>query len=239
VVGDLALMLSQDEQLLRLIDSRIEAGRARTEAFGTCVSRNGSGSVGYVIFDGSQTPVPVKVAGYVVLRPAMRCMLAKFGTVWVVVGTFAAPALGRASLFAFCSGAQTTVLGSFADHPGLSAFTFTKYHDNTIIDTTIAVSGFSTAVSTACRWALRFTQTSGDIAYTPADLGANQIYWSTANVRQYATVSYDNTAAIPAGVYSVRLRWRRDTGSGTVTNSSDDLYSVRMREFFSDASPNP
>jgi hypothetical protein len=232
-------MPSNDVQQLQLIDSRIAAARKRTEAFGTCVTKAGTGSTAYVIFDGSQTPVPVKVAGFVVLRAGMRCMLAKFETVWVVVGTFAAPAMGTASLFAFSSGAGTTSTGSYTDHPGLSAFTFTKYFDNTIIDTTVAVSGYATLASMAGRWALRFTQTDGDTPYTSADLASAFIYWSTANIRLTNTVGYNNNAAIPAGTYSVRVRWRRDSGSGVVTNSTDDLYAVKLQEKFSDSSPNP
>lgn len=73
--------------LLKLIDTRIEAHRQKQTATGTVQERQSAGRAS-VTFDGSALAVPVKVLAHVQAHDGSRVTLAKFGSEWVVVGAF-------------------------------------------------------------------------------------------------------------------------------------------------------
>lgn len=234
--------MAYDEDLIALVDQRVRLHQSRTRAIGTCVSREVVGPGALVLFDGATVAVPVKVLGHVEIREGMRCTLDKYGSEWLVTGAFAIPQMGESVDFRFCVGTQTIAGSSFVDHPGFVPVGFTKYHDQTWVDVFMAVSGFATVAATDARWGLRFTQTDGETPYTPVDLNANYMFWSTANVRtahsyQFVYAGTTQAGGIPAGQYSVQIRWRRSTGTGVVTNAGQDIYAIRMKETVRASSP--
>jgi hypothetical protein len=226
-----------DIDLINMVRAQIRAEASVANAIGTCVQRDNAGPGALVQFDPSSLAVPVKVLGNVVLRAGMRCTLTKYATEWIVTGAFAAPSLGYVNAFVFGpSTPETLTSAAFVDLTSIAPLSFTKYHDNTTLELTTSVAGYSTVASTTCRWGLRFTQTSGSIPYTPADQQLNYIYWSVANAHFFSTVTHP-IAPIPAGDYSVQMRWKRTLGTGTVTTSSDDLYSITVREVIDPTDP--
>ena len=231
-------MASLSAEQVALIDQRIRAHAQTTEAWGTCQARDATGPGAKVTFDGSTLGVDVIVAGHVMLRPGMRCTLNRYGSEWVVTNGFATPVLGRASMVVF-SGSETTTSSSFADLTSIAPLAFTKLHSGTLADIDLTVSAFSTAAGgTTARWALRFTQIDGDAPYTPADLTINYLWFSIADTRFSQTTRFTSAEVIPAGSYSVQVRWRRASGSGTVTNvASNDHYSLTLAEVVSPSSP--
>ncbi|MEU7978257.1 hypothetical protein AB0B63_06965 [Micromonospora sp. NPDC049081] len=72
--------------LIRLIDTRIQAARQLTTAVGTVA--DASGTPVTVTFDGSQLPVPAKVLTHVQVYANARVTLIRHGSDWVVTGVF-------------------------------------------------------------------------------------------------------------------------------------------------------
>lgn len=231
-------MTSHDEQLLALIDQRIRLHRQRTETLGTCQQRDATGPGAQVRFDGATVAVPVKVFGHVHVQAGMRCALDKYGSEWIVTGSWGTSGFGRESIVVF-AGTEQTTSSSFADLTSVAPFTFVKMHTGTFVDIAMSVSAYSSAAGgTQARWALRFTQTDGDVPYTPTDLTTNYLWFSLADTRFYQTTRFISSAVIPAGTYSVQVRWRRSGGSGTVHNVTDnDHYSVTLQEVVKTSSP--
>lgn len=230
--------MSFDEDLVRLIDQRIRAHQQQTAAVGTCVNRDTTGPVGYVLFDGATVAVPVKVAGGVVLQPGMRCLLNKYGTEWVVTEAFGAPALGFANAFVFGPAvAATTTSSTFVDITGMDAFTFTKYQDLSWCRVFYSASCTTTGTAPVeVRWGLRFTQVSGSTAYTPVDYSGPHFHHNTigehnSNGVQFLIGGVGIALGAPAGTYSCTLRWRRTQGTGTLTCDNNDVFSVTVEEF--------
>lgn len=229
-------MTAFDEQLIKLIDQRIAQYQTKTSSMGTCVSRATAGAEASVLFDGAKTPVPVKVLGHVSLRPGMRCSLDKYGSEWLVTGTFALTELGDYYNMRFGVGVATVTSATNIDHAGQAPFTFTKFHDFTVIDIQMTASGYSTAAATGCRWALGFRQLSGDTAFVDTDFDTNYMEFQVANSRIWQTVRFPYTG-VPAGVYQVVPRWRRSSGAGTVTNAGTDFYAYTLKETVRSADP--
>lgn len=72
--------------LLAMVDARINAARQRTTAAGTVVEVQGSTVL--VAFDGSSFAVPVKHTAGLALAADDRVTLMRVGSDWVVVGAF-------------------------------------------------------------------------------------------------------------------------------------------------------
>jgi hypothetical protein len=217
---------------IELIDQRIRRAQADEIKMGTCVSRDDAGPGAMILFsDGSTVAVPVKVFGQVVLNPGMRCGVVRFGTEWIVVGTFASPSLGYVNQFTFAPGAVPTVAGpTFIDITGFDPVTFTKLYDNTAIEIQHTCGGFADIGQTKLRWGIRFTQTRGNTPYTPIDYQTCYLDFSVANMHLSNTTVHPITL-VPAGTYTVTTRWKRTGGTGTGSTSGDDIYSLTLREY--------
>lgn len=217
---------------IELIDERIRRAEAAEIKMGTCVSRDDAGPGAMILFsDGSTVAVPVKVFGQVVLNPGMRCGVIRYGTEWVVMGTFASPSLGYINQFAFAPATVPTVAtGAFIDVAGFDPVTFTKLYDNTSIEIQHTCGGFADVGQTKVRWGVRFTQTRGNTPYTALDYQTCYIDFSVANMHMSHT-SLHSISLVPAGTYTVTTRWKRTGGTGIISTSGDDLYSLALREY--------
>ena len=221
-------MSSLDADLIALIDQRVRAAQAVTAAQGTCVDRDTTGPKAQVLFDGSTVAMPVLVLGHVNLQPGMRCVLNRYERTWVVTGSFAHPeALGAATIIQF-GPADTVTSATFVDL-AINAWTFTKLYDLTQVRLGMSAAAFSTAVNTIGRWALRLTPQDPGNTYTPVDLQLSHVAWNAANEHK-GGYAEKWVADIPAGAYTCQIRWKRNSGTGTITTNVDNLYTVTMVE---------
>jgi hypothetical protein len=78
-------MPTWDADIIQVIDQRIAQSREAVNAAGVFVTHTTSSSDGQAVFDGSQAPMPVKIAGDVTVAEGDRVLMTKYGRWWVVV----------------------------------------------------------------------------------------------------------------------------------------------------------
>jgi hypothetical protein len=207
---------------IRLIDARIAAYERVDKASGTLVSRDTSGPGATVAFDGSQVAMPCRVSADVLTQPGDRVVLQKYGSDWVVVGSFGFPALGSTHEVEFAT-AGTTTSSSYSDMSVVVTPSFVKYYDATQVRLAMIGSCYSTATSTSVRYGIRFNGVDYHMGYTA---------FSIANNRIPSVAGWQRVDGIPAGEYTLTARWRRNSGTGTLTTSTDDLICMEADEIF-------
>lgn len=218
---------------LDIIDQRIRLAQSRSRSAGTVVSRDTTGSRAMILFDGATVATPAKVTGSTFVAQGFRCLLDRYGSDWVVTNAWAATTFGEAnqavdSLSALTGGNTSA---TFQDLNEFGTFTFTKFFDLTFLRVAISVGAFAGAGTAAARanWAVRFTPVAGGAGYTPADLSLGGIL-----INQLAThVSYSSwrrVTNVPSGTYTVGLRWRRLSGTGTLFADTNDSFAVEVDE---------
>lgn len=232
-------MTTIDQQLINLIDQRIKASSSKDKAIGTCASRDSVGPGGTVLFDGSTVAMPVKVLGTVFVQPGDRCVLDRYGTEWIVTGSFSAFGLGEASVVGTgpSGGTGSLTSATFIDLIEIPAISFTKWYDNTYTQMSLSISMRSTSGATAyaARFGLRLTPLSGQ-NYSATDYTMNFLRFEDGTQRLSSTYLI-RALDIPAGSYSVQVRWRRQTASGTGILDSGDVYSIMLNEGVRSGSP--
>jgi len=227
-----------DQNLLTLIDERIRQSSTSTRAVGTCVTRATTGPAADVQFDGSTVAMPVKVLGNVFIRPGDRCVLDRYGTDWLVTGSFNTLGFGESSKTGNGPSGGTGALTSttYLDLSEITPLRFDKTFDNTVVrigfGSTMRATG---TVPYAMRFGLRCTPLDGQ-AYTPSDYVLGFIRWETANERLGSYYSMKVTD-MPAGGYSCQVRWRRVTAVGSGVLDSGDVYFLEMDERVRTSSP--
>lgn len=223
--------MSIDQDLIRLIDQRIQSAQQKTEARGTCVSRDTTGPGADVLFDGSTVAMPVKVLGGVFLQPGNRCVLDKYGSDWVVTGSWSALGLGEASQVGTgpVGGTGGLTSGTFVDLTELAVKRFDKVYDATYVRMGVGAACVSSASSTAVRFALRFTPLDPGGGYTATDYNATFIYFNVTGTHLSA-YSASRITGMPAGSYNVQLRWRRSSGAGSLTADQNDVLWFELDE---------
>jgi hypothetical protein len=219
-----------DENLIALVDQRLRAHQQTTQAQGTCVDRAHTGPGANVLFDGSTVAMPVKVLGTVFMQQNDRCVLTKHGSDWVVTGAWAALGLGEASHSEFGqSPSDTTTSSSYVDCGQIGSFIFTKIYDGTYVRFATSAGCYTTATATTVHFALRLTPTDPLNPYAATDHSTSFIYFNTASqhMSHYGTV---RSPDVPHGGYTVQLRWRRGSGSGTLTMDAGDSFHIEVDE---------
>jgi hypothetical protein len=224
--------VSYSADLIRLIDERIALSRRQDRAQGTVVARDTTGPGAMVVFDGSTTPVPVKCAGNVFTNQNDRVLLARHGSDWIVTESFSSNSFGEASKH-FSGGLGSTsgnlTSATYVDLTEFGTIQFTKAFDLTYVQAQVTVGGYATAIDTRAAWALRYTPVAGAEGYTPTDITMAIINWDVANVHRGIT-AMGRVISLPAGTYTVSLRWRRTAGSGNVVANNNDEYAVAVDE---------
>lgn len=224
-------MAGFDQDLINLIDQRIRLNAARTRAVGTCVTRATTGPAADVVFDGSTQAMPVKVLGSVVLRAGDRCVLDRYGTEWIVTGSFVSSAFGEASWQGPPSSQTSTLTsGTFVDIQEIPPLTFDKAFDNTYVRMDMEASAFAlTSANTGVRWGLRWTPVVTSKPYTASVYSMNSQFFNATSVHE--TCHYNaRPIDIPAGRYEVQACWRRTSGSGGLTSDNADMYTIELDE---------
>ncbi len=219
------------EDLIALVDQRIQAAEKRERHVGNVVDVDTTGPGGMVLFDGSTTAMPVKIPASVFCQPSHRVMLEKFGSDWLVTGAYVGPGFGEASriLDGLPGATGGLTAATFVDLQEFGTFAFSKIYDATFLRIATIVGGQSSGSFTRAHWALRLTPTAGGDGYTPTDIVCGNIYWSAASVHLQAPGA-KRILGVPAGTYQVSLRWRRVSGTGTITADHNDHFAVELDE---------
>jgi hypothetical protein len=220
-----------DQNLIDLIEQRIRAAQARTEMRGTCVDRDPTGPGATVIFDGDVFAVPVKVLGHVLLKEGYRCVLGKYGSDWIVTGSWANPAaFGEASHFGTGPAATTTTTSAvYTDLTDVPPITFTKYYDATYMQIAVQTGAFAATAGAAVRFGIRLTPQDASSTYTPTDYNVIQFQISPVGTHE-AMSGACRQIGIPAGTYTAQLRWLRSSGTGTLSFNNGDPITIQIDE---------
>lgn len=209
--------------MLRAIDERIAGWRERVTAVGTVTSRSATRTVNTldVAFDGSAMSVQVKQFAGVMARAGDRVGLVKFGGEWVVVGSFTPFDVDDVGYLG-AADAGSTVSSTYVATPSAEDLIFTKAWTDTNARMTVNVGAYASAGTTGVAFGLHFAELA--ITYDVANLiidvaGAHRF---VAGLRI--------EPGIPAGTYTVGLRWKRSFAGGTVQQDSNDWVSFGVAE---------
>lgn len=230
--------MSLDDNLIKLIDQRVRLASARDRATGTCVSRDTTGPGADVIFTGSTVAMPVKVLGTVFLTPGDRCVLDRYGTEWIVTGSFSAIGLGEASRYQTGPSGGTGNLSSttYVDFQEISPLGFNKRYDNTYVRLGMTASCYAETNTATMFFALRIIPQDPNSGYSATDYTTNYIFHHSTLEHRTNTV-FRRLLDIPAGYYLVQPRWRKSSGSGTLKADASDLFSIEIDEGIRESAP--
>lgn len=119
------------------------------------------------------------------------------------------------------SGGGNTTSATYVDMPSGSALSgFTKLAAGTQLHIAMALTGFATVGSTVSRFAVNISGTDYDVT---------QLFFN--NVEHLPVSGFRKVpAGIAAGVYTIQGRWRRVSGTGTLTTNVDDWFSMTVEE---------
>lgn len=223
--------MSLDADLIQLIDQRVRAAQASNRSAGTCVSRAAAGPTADVVFDGSTVAMPVKVLGNVFVQPGDRVVMDRYGSDWVVTGSWSALAFGEASRAQLgpAGGTAQITSGTFLDIPDLTSVTFDKSFDATYVRIGMQVGAFCGTAGTGVRFGARFTPRDAGSSYPATDINMTTIFFNAALDHQ-ANSSMFRVTDIPAGTYTVSWRWRRNAGTGFIQADSADQFALEVDE---------
>lgn len=212
--------MAYNDDLIRLIDQRVRAASAVTVSMGTIVDRDPAGVTATVMFDGSTVAVPCKIFGWQRVDSGERVGLLKFGSEWLVIGSYDESGLGEASATGYFTSTNTTTTASFADAGDGATVTFTKVRDTTAIRVGLIAYAYSTATATIAQFGVNVAGTDYAVGY---------LAYNVAN--QHMPIGgFTRITGIPAGTYTIPVRWRRISGAGIVNINGDDRYSFEVDE---------
>jgi hypothetical protein len=216
-----------DLALLLAIDQRVNAGRERTITMGAVTSRNSYDSNIEVTMEGSTASVPCKVAGDVEAYEGDRVVLVKAGLWWVVIASLTKHWPSHVGVATVQNSGGNTTSASFNDVPDVADVTFVKRWDTTKVRVGISAGSYCT-VTAVCEaaWGARFTAlstgtvTTYEIINTPYPAISSRI----------TAVGWDFLAGLAPDTYTVRVMWRRKSGTGTVNTDSFESVALDVEE---------
>lgn len=230
--------MSFTEDQIELVRQQVRAAQLRDRAAGTCVTRSTTGSFADVIFDGSTVSQPVKVLGNVFIQAGDRCVLDRYGSDWLVTGSFSESGFGESSRVVQMSSTTGTLTNSsYSDVTEFGTMPFSKFFDNTYVRFGLHASAYCiTAAATQVQFGIRVTPVDSGSSYAATDLDMNRFHFAAINthVGDYMPV---RIVGIPAGSYTLSLRWKRFAGAGGVVADSGDKFVMEADERIRAASP--
>lgn len=231
-------MLTLEE--IQAIDDRVRRGEGNVTQLGTVVERTFDDNA-LVVFDDSQGAIPVKVAGGVEAYVGDRVGLVKFGTWWIAVLSMAHrwPS-DNGDAHTMATGGTTTS-ATYADTPDVVQASFTKRWDLTRVRVFVSASFSNVGAVALAQYGVTFTSPTMGTTNTlfVAQMFDNYLDAPNAQHRHCCGVMYfpGGTAwntpvvdALPAGDYTVRMRWRRASGTGTLSMDVNDLVTLSVAE---------
>jgi NAD(P)H-hydrate repair Nnr-like enzyme with NAD(P)H-hydrate epimerase domain len=186
----------------------------------------------------SVNPLAVNVRGALVTRslgvlgsyvPAVgdNVQVMRQDASWLILGVGNNGVDGTLTLANYNStAAATTILAAFSNvNP--ARFTWTKRFASTKARVDLAVSCFSTAVTTKPRFGVDFINASPSSPSPRVNMAEMLI--NAAN--DHTTIAaHDAFSGFAAGTYTVQLLWLRVSGAGTLTINADDWVSLMVTE---------
>lgn len=193
--------------------------------YGTTVDSTTSASSWTVTKDGDDTETPIGAVSLIGIAPngsRVALMTLPTGVIYAVgfLGYNALPNCDGTVLTAFSAG--TTTSSSFADAP-TGAFSFTKLSPLSRLKVEMHANVF-TATNGNTRAQFGVTCDGGTTDNTVIDI----FMTSAADVQSASGTTY--ISGVSSGVITVQPRWRRVSGTGTVTVSSTEAYFLSVCE---------
>lgn len=229
--------------LLAMIDQRVADGQTAVAKMGTVAGRQAgdlSGDPGRywasVVFDGSGgTAMPVKCFESVIVDIGDRVGLVKFEGEWIIVGNYTLRGLGTGSLWTNTwGGTPTTTSGSFVDMPQSPFCEIIKRRDHTYLRIRLSTTAFSTVAGDIAEFGVNVLSEDASINY---DETLFRIHLIRANEHIHNAATVTTAAALPAGPpgdagmrYLLTPRWRRSSGTGTLTVNTLDYLTLESAE---------
>jgi len=119
------------------------------------------------------------------------------------------------------TGAGTSTSASYANITATpSSFSFTKYGTNSRLRAQIAFDSFSTVLGTKMSVAVQILGTDYELKQ----------HWHTNANLYTAAVSVAYISGLPAGTYTVQVRWSRVSGTGTLTTDANGWIACSVSE---------
>jgi hypothetical protein len=216
------------EAQVSLIDQRIDDAQRRVTKMGTVQDREGATARAIVSFDGSSgVGQPVKCLETVVVDIGDRVAMAKVEGEWVIIGSYQPRLWGDSLSGLQMSSTSTTTSATFVDMPTSPRATLAKYRDATQLQIFVACSMTTTVNPTV-------VEVGGMITLPDATTSDQVLFKRAINAASdHRDMSGGITTpglTLPAGAYTVTARWRRVSGTGTLTMDSNDGVTVWARE---------
>lgn len=117
---------------------------------------------------------------------------------------------------------DTSTSASYVNLGGTSSFSFTKYHASTRVKIEMTSTSWATVGGTINQFGVNI---SGGIG----DYDVCQIYFNPASTHLQAA-GFRIVPAFAAGTYTIQGRWRRTTGTGTMSRDANDWLSICATE---------
>lgn len=214
---------------IALIDERVDAAAPPAPKVGTVISRDTASELAVVSFDGSSgIPQPVKCFETVVADVGDRVGLVKFEGEWIVVGSYAQRTLGEATTTLAYTSTSTTTSASFVDMPSSPRAVLPKYRDGTTLLITLGCSLWASATPTVVEVGVNLTFPDG----TTTDVAMFHRALNAASDHRDVYGMFVPNLTLVGGTYGVTCRWRRVSGTGTLTMDLNDSVSLNVREVF-------
>jgi len=222
-----------DKHAVSVVVSGIKALTANAKRLGitwqmamaTSISSEGSSQEWVVIMDGDASNTPIKIISLIGVAPnftRVAVLSLSHGGNYAIglISSNPLPHCAGTGLHTFGSG--TTTSASFSDTPGASSLVFTKLSSTSRLFITAHLNTFSTVGSTKARFAVTVDGGANDTNIAEAVLSAANSVIGTSG-----SCILDGVAA---GAVTIQLRWRRVSGTGTLTMSTDQTYVITVCE---------
>lgn len=216
------------DDLAGYVDQRIARAAPHNIHMGTVQSKWDGSIFTTVTFDGSNISVPVKTFQFVTTGD--RVGMVKFGSDWVVVGAFDVdfPQMVGNSAFATVGSTSST---TFVDFPGPIDVVLTKKYDFTNVFVHIDVSHFiDPNQDIGCVFGVAVIDPVPAVAadYTTHKLHVKPVLTHSGS----SGLAGIAASVMPAGVYTLRMRWRKSAGgpAGNCHVDTNDHVSMWVLE---------
>jgi hypothetical protein len=223
-------MPAYGDDLLALIDARVDAAAPRVTKMGSVVGRDTIGARCLVTLDGSSgVAQPVKCPESVIVSVGDRVGLVKYESDWIITVNYTLWTLTNAMNGFQWVSAQTTTSATFVDMPSSPSVEFVKNRDNTFLRIWVGLSLYATVANTVFHIGMHLASNDGAISYDE-DMYHRAI--NEANSHRDSS-GWITTGALAANSYTATARWLRTSGTGTLTTDSNDSISMHIIEVVS------
>lgn len=117
--------------------------------------------------------------------------------------------------------AGTTTSGTYANMPATSSVNLTKASANTRLRIEFACTTFVTVASTIVQFGVLVNSTDYDIS---------RLFFNPASTHQACPTGVVYISGLAANIWTVQARWRRVSGTGTVTTDANDWVTLDVQE---------